>query len=188
MAEAASAKREIVRQSAPAGRGIVNASVRVTVLPPVERIALRAPMVSVAALSDALGLDLPGKPKTSATRSGRTALWLGPDEWLVIGEQRGDLPGACAAVGDLHSAVDISHRNVAFSIAGPGAEATLNAGCPQDLSPGAFPAGACSRTLLGKAEIVLLRTGEESFRLECWRSFADYVFDFLEEAAADAGA
>ncbi len=178
----------IIRHGALAGSEIANRAVRIAVLPPAGRISLRAPKASVAPLSDALGLDLPIKPRTSAAKGGRTALWLGPDEWLVIDQKGGDLPGDCASVKDLHSAVAVSHRNVAFSIAGPGAEATLNAGCPQDLSLPAFPLGACSRTILGKVEVVLLRTGEDAFRLECWRSFAEYAFDFLTQAAADAGA
>ena len=36
-------------------------------------------------VSKALGVKLPQKPKTSASDGGRTALWLGPDEWLVLG-------------------------------------------------------------------------------------------------------
>ena len=95
---------------------------------------------------------------------------------------------ACASVEALHSAVGISHRNVAVSVTGPGAVNTVNAGCPHDLSLAAFPVGACSRTILGKAEIVLLRTAEDAFRVECWRSFSDYVLAFLEDAAKDAAA
>ena len=52
----------------------------------------------------------------------------------------------------------------------------------------AFPVGACSRTILGKVEIVLLRTADDAFRVECWRSFSDYVWTFLTEAARDAAA
>jgi sarcosine oxidase subunit gamma len=87
----------------------------------------------------------------------------------------------------LHSATDVSHRNVAIIVSGPGAEATISAGCPQDLSLEAFPVGACSRTLFGKAEIVLFRTEDDTFRVECWRSFADFVFGLLAEGAEDAG-
>jgi hypothetical protein len=36
------------------------------------------------------------------------------------------------------------------------------AGCPQDLSLQRVPGRRCSRTVLGKAEIVLLRTGEDA--------------------------
>jgi sarcosine oxidase subunit gamma len=186
MAKAAKSAAGVARRPALAGREALSGGVRLSVLPPAERISLRAPAASVAALSKALGLDLPVKPKTSASSGGRTALWLGPDEWLVI-DQTGDPLVDCAGVKALHSAVGVSHRNVAFSVSGAGAEAALNAGCPQDLSLTAFPVGACSRTILGKVEIVLLRTGEDAFRVECWRSFSDYVHAFLMEAAADAG-
>ncbi|RUY34815.1 hypothetical protein EN978_33865, partial [Mesorhizobium sp. M7A.F.Ca.US.001.04.1.1] len=45
---------------------------------------------------------------------------------------------------------------------------------------------AASRTILGKTEIVLLRTAADAFRVECWRSFSDYVFTFLSEGSRDA--
>jgi len=46
--------------------------------------------------------------------------------------------------------------------------------------------GACSRTIFGKAEIVLYRTEDDTFRVECWRSFSEYVFGLLAEGAEDA--
>ncbi len=156
--------------------------VRLAVLPPAHRISLRAPAASLGALSKALGLTLPTAPKSSASKGKRSALWLGPDEWLVIDDGAKDPLADCAGVTALHSAVGISHRNVAISVTGGAAAATINAGCPQDLSLTAFPVGACSRTVLGKIEIVLHRTAEDSFRVECWRSFADYAFAFLSDA------
>ncbi|MGN6307057.1 MAG: sarcosine oxidase subunit gamma [Mesorhizobium sp.] len=176
------------RRSALAGREATGAGVKVEPLPSAERVSLRAPAESIASLSRALGVTLPQKPKTSAVKGSRTALWLGPDEWLVLDEEGKDLLGDCAKAKQLHSAVGISHRNVAISVSGPAAEACVNAGCPQDLSLAAFPVGACSRTVLGKAEIILYRPAEDAFRVECWRSFSDYVFTFLSEAARDAAA
>ena len=76
-------------------------------------------------------------------------------------------------------------RNTAILVSGKGAEDVLSAGCPQDLSLSAFPAGACSRTVLGKAEVVLFRIAADVFRVEVWRSFSDYVFTLLREAARD---
>jgi sarcosine oxidase subunit gamma len=192
MAKAAAKKTaatpSVERRVALAGRAASATGVKLDVLPPAERLSLRAPQASVAALTKALGLALPQKPKTSASKAGRTALWLGPDEWLVIDEAGKDLLADCAKVTVLHSAVGISHRNVAIAVTGPAAAATINAGCPQDLSLDAFPVGAASRTILGKAEIVLLRSAEDAFRVECWRSFSDYVFTFLSETARDAAA
>ncbi len=177
---------QAVRRSALDGRIARNAAVTVVPVQPATRLSLRAPADSVAALSGALGLALPQKPKTSAVAGGRSALWLGPDEWLVIDDSGADLRAALAKVTQFHSAVDVSHRNVGISVEGAGAEAAIAAGCPQDISLAVFPVGACSRTILGKIEIVLWRTSETGFRIECWRSFADYAFTFLTEAARDA--
>lgn len=164
--------------------------VSVTPAEPAFRLSLRAPAASVAALSKALGVKLPQQPKTSAQSKGgaRSALWLGPDEWLVIETGGEDPVAACSGVKALHSAVDVSHRNTALIVSGANAAAVLSAGCPQDLSLSAFPTGASSRTVFSKAEIVLWRVEENTFRVECWRSFCDYVFTFLEAAARDAAA
>jgi sarcosine oxidase subunit gamma len=193
MAKAATNPARVVppsveRRPALAGRSAAASGVKVEILPPADRISLRAPEASVEALSTALGLVLPRQAKTSVAKAGRTALWLGPDEWLVIDEAGNDPLHDCAKVSALHSAVGISHRNVAIAVTGSAAAAAINAGCPQDLSLDAFPVGAASRTILDKAEIVLLRTAAEAFRVECWRSFAEYVFTFLSEGARDAAA
>lgn len=188
MAKAAKKSAGAVRMPAFAGRDQRAKGVSLAMLPPAGRMALRAPAASLSALSKALGLTLPTKPKTSAVNKGRIALWLGPDEWLVMDEAGADVTAGLSSVRALHSAVDVSHRNVAIEVKGPGAMATINAGCPQDLSLAAFPVGACSRTILGKIEIVLLRTDDDAFRVECWRSFSDYAFTFLSEAARDAAA
>lgn len=163
-----------------------NGFVQITPADPAERISLRARAGDVAALSQTLGVALPQKPKHSATQGKRSALWLGPDEWLVIdtGDKSPfvDLQG----VETLHAATDISHRNIGIIISGVGAAATINAGCPQDLSLAVFPVGAASRTIFGKAEVVIWRLSETEFRMECWRSFAEYVYGLLNEGALDA--
>lgn len=176
---------ELASLPALAGRSVSELSVEVMPAGPAFRVSLRARGDALASLSKALGVALPEKPKTSAQAKGRAALWLGPDEWYLIDEKT-DPMIALAKAKALHSAVDISHRNVGIAVSGPGAEACLSAGCPQNLSLATFPVGACSRTVLGKSEVILWRTGEAAFRVECWRSFSTYVMDFLEEAAADA--
>ncbi|GAK68755.1 sarcosine oxidase gamma subunit [Agrobacterium rubi TR3 = NBRC 13261] len=178
------AKRTLVLEGARAG----SATVSIKMAAPAYRLSLRAKADAVSELSQALDISLPQSPKTSTTSGLRAALWLGPDEWLVIDQGESNLMDACASVLAPHSATDVSHRNVAMTVSGEGAEATLNAGCPQALSLNAFPVGACSRTLFGKAEVVILRVAEDTFRVECWRSFADYVFGLLEEGARDVGA
>jgi sarcosine oxidase subunit gamma len=39
----------------------------------------------------------------------------------------------------------------------------------------------CTRTVLGRAQIVLWRTDDEEFHVTVWRSFFPYVREFLLE-------
>jgi sarcosine oxidase subunit gamma len=48
-----------------------------------------------------------------------------------------------------------------------------------DLALVAFPVGAVTRTAVGKIDIIL-------YRVECWRSFADYALGVLAESAENA--
>lgn len=166
-------------------RGLEREHVAITPLPPAARLSLRARPGAVAALSKTLGLTLPQAPRGMAVEGARSAIWLGPDEWLVIDTDGVDLAATLTGTAGLYSAVDISHRNCAIAVEGRAAEAVISAGCPLDLDLTAFPAGSGTRTLFGKAEIVLIRESEPRFRVEVWRSFADYVFGLLEQAAAD---
>ncbi|BCM87536.1 sarcosine oxidase subunit gamma [Methylobacterium indicum] len=135
-------------------------------------------------------LDRPINTVTGDDR--RWVARLGPDEWLIgMPEGEADLLMEAVAAdlqGRAHSLVDISHRNVGIEVSGALAAEVLNAGCPLDLGDAAFPAGRATRTLLGKAEIVLIRHAGPvpAYRVECWRSFATYVHGFLQEAAIAA--
>ena len=54
-----------------------SAGARVTPAAPATRLSLRAGEDAIGTLSLAFGLELPRRPKTSASVSGRHALWLG---------------------------------------------------------------------------------------------------------------
>ena len=159
-----------------------------SVAAPATRISLRAKPDAVAALSSALGLSLPVKAKTSTSADGRHALWLGPDEWLLLAPEADTAAiyeAVSSAIGQTGALVDVSHRQTALIISGTKAAAVLNAGVPLDLSLKDFPVGMATRTIFEKAEIVLWRTGEQEFRVEVWRSFAPYVLAMLQAADRD---
>lgn len=178
---------QALRKAPLAGRHGGSAGARVTPAAPATRLSLRAGADALDALSTAFGLTLPARPKTSASANGRHALWLGPDEWLLIDETGADLMAISSGVSALHSATDVSHRNTAILVSGPDAAVAIAGACPLDLGRTIFPVGAAARTVLGKIEIVLLRTSEEDYRVECWRSFSSYAFGLLAEGAEDAG-
>jgi sarcosine oxidase, subunit gamma len=179
------------RRSVLDGRALpATPQVKVQPLPFATRLNLRGGAEVVGPVAEAFGVAPPTKPLSSASAGARAALWLGPDEWLLIAEESasglmGALEKALGAV--FHSLVDVSHRQIGLWLEGPGAARLLAAGCPLDLDLRAFPVGMSTRTLLVKAEIGLWRPVEHGFHLEVLRSFAPYVARILDEAARDQG-
>jgi sarcosine oxidase subunit gamma len=157
---------------------------------PAERFIFRGGEAARAACSAAFGAELPVRFGAAQGSGERAALWLGPDEWLLIAEGEEAETIDAALEGELegvpHSLVDVSHRQVALKISGRGAARALGAGCPLDLRLKSFPVGMATRTLFDKAEIVLWRREEMEFRVEVSRSVSPWLAAALAEAALRA--
>jgi len=145
-----------------------------------DRASTAAPMARFSLrLSETAArmLGLPAAINSSVSENGRATFRLGPDEFLLLLPE-GEAPAI--NIAEPYSLVDISHRQTGILLQGPHAAAMLNAGCPLDLDERAFPIGMATRTMFMKADVVLWRTGAESFHIEVWRSFAPYVWSLLE--------
>lgn len=161
-----------------------------TPLAPATRFVFRGREAAIEAATAALGLALPRAACRAAEAAERAALWLGPDEWLLLApDGEGEaIAAAFRGIGAPHSLVDVSHRNTGLDLTGTEVTSVLAAGCPLDFHLAAFPVGMCTRTLFAKAEIVLWRRAVDRFRLECWRSYAPYLHGVLTDAAMEFSA
>ena len=124
--------------------------VRLTALPPTARLLMRGELH---------GLPQPAPCRTTAVGD-NALLWLGPDEFLLVVPDE-----AMPTLGIPSATIDVSHRDAALSVSGPRAAWVINTFCALDLHPSAFPIGMCTRTVFGKAEILLWRTSAEERRL-----------------------
>jgi sarcosine oxidase, subunit alpha len=170
-------------QPAPVARAA--GSVRLAALAPVTLLSIRGGAGAATAIGMAIGVLLPTVPCRSVVARERAALWLGPDEWLIRApESANGLAAQAKKLVSPHpaSVVDVSQRSRVLEIAGPRAAWCLNAFCALDLDVQAFPVGMCTRTLLGKADIVLWRVALEVFHVDVPRSLVPYVWALLEEA------
>ena len=161
----------------------------VRLLPPSSRFILRGASPVIRAAAAALGIELAAPACRASHAQGRALLWLGPDEYLLLGPDDATqiLTSRLEATlqGKPHALVDVSHRQTGLEVRGAHAAEILSSGCPLDLDIGAFPIDMCTRTVFAKAEIVLWRTAADVFRVEVWRSFTDYVARFLADAARE---
>ena len=133
------------------------------------------------------GLALPLVPNTVTSRGDRRALWLGPDEWLIVGPDGKQATEALwvGLSGVFGSIVDVSANRTVLEIRGSKARDLLAHGVAIDLDPRSFGSGRCAQTLLAKAQVILERRDESAFQLYVRTSFANYVASWLLDAAAD---
>ena len=155
-----------------------------TLAAPCRRYVLRAKPLHFGELVSLFGWPAPERLLRAKRTGERSTLWLGPDEWLLRDASTAALDaGACESAQTTawpHSLVEVSDRQVALDIAEPLATDLLAAACPLDLE--SFAVDDCTRTVFGRCEIVLWRTDESCFRLECGRSYLPYVQSMLRAA------
>jgi sarcosine oxidase subunit gamma len=158
--------------------------------PPAARFILRGAEAVRVACGMVFGAEPPAHLGLTGEGDKRAALWLGPDEWLLIADGADALAMSdvleSVLEGTAHSLVDVSHRQIGLVASGPATARVLNAGCPIDLGLKAFPVGFATRTVFDKVETVLWRRAETAFHVEIWRSFAPYLAALLTEAARGA--
>ena len=139
-----------------------------------------------------LGLRPPIESGTSVGHRDRSLFWLGPDEWLgvfrdedreeVLAELRLALQASHASV------VDVSHARAVVSVSGRDARSLLLKGCHLDLHPSRFRAGSVAQSRFARCHVLLHQTDDApAYDLYVQRSFARYLWSWLEDAAAEFG-
>jgi sarcosine oxidase subunit gamma len=116
-----------------------------------------------------------GTPPVAPNTWAAGAVWLGPDEWLAVGD--GDLPDGARAV-------DVSDQRTAIDLAGPAARELLAGGCTLDLR--ALGAGTCAQTLVAQAPVIILGRAD-GLRLLVRSSYAAHLAHWLLDAVRPRG-
>ena len=151
------------------------------------RFSLRIPVEQLKKAVNAFGQDIPANIGDMSSDVEKYALCLGPDEWLLLaplGTQEEIIAQFIKLSPDIpHALVDVSQRTIGIEIRGPVAALTINAGCPLDLEN--MPVGRCTRSILDKAEIIVMKLEQQRYRLEIMRSFAPFVWSLLEKAGGE---
>ena len=144
------------------------------------------------AVKAALGLDLPQEPLTSSRSDDGDCLWLGPDEWLIVGGE--GVAGRIAdALGGINCQLaDVSDYYTVIEVVGPRARNALTKLTNLDIHPRAFQVGQVAGSLFGHANAWLWLKGESTddgptFRLVVRWSMADYLWCLLAECGREWG-
>jgi sarcosine oxidase subunit gamma len=144
----------------------------------------------VRGVHQALGLQLP--VALTLVAEGETSLqWMGPDEWLLIVPQGEEFATERrlrdALVGQHIQVVNVSGGQTLLELAGEKARELLMKSTSYDVHPSNFPVGKAVGTHFAKSQLVIRHTAEDVWELVVRRSFADYIWLWLQDASAEYG-
>ncbi len=152
-------------------------------------ITLRADLSDAAvasAIKAAVGSDMPDIRKAT-----ETALWMSPDELLLL-TPYGEAGAAVAKLTDAlsgvhHLAADVSDARTMFKLEGDAAREVLAKGAPVDLARGQFGVGDLRRTRISHIAAAFWQSdeGPDVFEIICFRSYATYLWEWLEESSRE---
>jgi sarcosine oxidase subunit gamma len=149
-------------------------------------VRLRVPLAE-AARAAAL-MQLPSEPLQSSV-SDPAALWISPDQWLLVGEHLSadEIIAMCRArlAEMLHAATDSSDALASFVIEGADARNLLAMGSGVDFHRSVFAPGKCVRTRIAKLAVVVRAVGEQLFEVFVDRSASRYFREYLDRSARD---
>ncbi len=187
MLEALAPKSALTK--APVARGV-----RISEIQDLGKIDLRgdpSDRAFMSAVGRALDILLPTEPCTSIRQGERSALWLGSDQWLITcprGETADVIKDLGKALGAVHAAVtDVSAGRILFRLSGANAREVLAKGCPLDLHDRVVKPGYVAGSILAKITALIHLQDEGRIDLYVGRSFADYLWAWLENAGLEYG-
>jgi sarcosine oxidase subunit gamma len=176
------------------------AQVRLREIPHTAKVNLRGDRADEGfrrVVAEVVGTEPPPGPEAWIGRDGTAILGLGPDEWLVVGPAgaEADLVERLEArLADRFVAVtDVSENWTVIAVSGAKLREVLAKGCPLDLHPRTVRPGFVGQSVVVHADVILhlMADGADgqppAAHLYVRRSFAQYLHDWLADAALEFG-
>ncbi len=141
------------------------------------------------ALTSVLSLDLPGVLQ-STSHDDYCLRWMSPDEWL--------LSAPVEALYDIEiklreiitspmSIVNVTGGYTLIELSGENVHDVLAKSTHYDCHPNNLPIGKVVNTVFAKSQVTLRCQGETQYELVVRRSFADYIWLWLQTAGREYG-
>ena len=142
------------------------------------------------ALQSVVELQLPERLQSHTSAKGHCVRWMSPDEWLLtcpIEEAFSIEQKLRAAVNGHIAIVNVSGGYCLLTLSGADAVNVLGKSTSYNLNPENFPPGKVVNTVMAKAQATLMMLDDERYEILVRRSFADYLWVWLQRAGKEYG-
>jgi sarcosine oxidase subunit gamma len=141
-----------------------------------------------------LDMILPTEANTSSSSSKLTSIWLSPDEWMVVSNEKTkkdtnnyDLEESLynsISKTNLGAVVDVTDQFVMLELEGPKVYELFSSGCPFNFNEFKEKKGSSTQTLLNGIDVIILNKGINLVNLFVRRSFSEHLCSWINDSAS----
>ena len=139
-----------------------------------------------------LDMILPTEANTSSSSSKLTSIWLSPDEWMVISNERTEKDSNNYALEEslynsisktnLGAVVDVTDQFVMLELEGPKVYELFSSGSPFNFNEFKKKKGSTTQTLLNNIDVIIQNKDKDLVNIFVRRSFAQHLFSWINDA------
>ena len=164
---------------------------------PVAKINLRGDLTNKDFVSKAgkiLGIILPKESCSTSTKEKITCMWLGPNEWLLVSNDKvhkesNDYELERVLFDDISKAnlgavTNVSDQYTIFNLTGSNIFEILSKGCPFDFNSENFGDNKVVQTILNHVDVTIHRKTKNEVDLYVRRSFSNHLWEWIKDSAS----
>ena len=141
-----------------------------------------------------LDMILPTEANTSSSSSKLTAIWLSPDEWMVVSNEfieknnnSYDLEESLynsISKTNLGAVIDVTDQFVMLELKGSKIYELFSSGSPYNFNDFREKKGSTTQTLLNNIDVIIQNKSENLVNLFVRRSFSEHLFSWINDSAS----
>jgi sarcosine oxidase subunit gamma len=171
---------------------INNNGVSVKEIAPIMKLNLRGKTREFFTnVGKSLNMILPTEANTSSSSDKLTAIWLSPDEWMIVSNettskeintyQLNDILFNNISKKTLGAVTDVTDQFVQLEIKGDKIYDLFSSGCPFNFNEFKEKIGSTTQTLLNNIDVILYNKDKNNVNLFVRRSFAEHLINWIED-------
>ena len=141
-----------------------------------------------------LDMILPTEANTSSSSSKLTSIWLSPDEWMIVSNEKTEkdtnnydleenLYNSISKT-NLGAVVDVSDQFVMLELEGSKVYELFSSGSPFNFNEFKEKKGSSTQTLLNGIDVIILNKGINLVNLFVRRSFSEHLYSWINDSAS----
>ncbi len=141
-----------------------------------------------------LNMLLPTEANTSTISDKLTAIWLSPDEWMIVTNDEvkkdtneyklNEILFNDISKSNLGAVIDVTDQFVQLEIKGKNIYEIFSAGSPFNFSEFKDKKGSSVQTILNHIDVIVHNKGDQIVNLFVRRSFAQHLWSWINDSAS----